>query len=54
MLLTGTPLQNKISELWNLLNFASPKDFPEENSFVKTYGDMNDFQQVGIGIEIFE
>ena len=33
LLLTGTPLQNNIRELWSLLNFMMPKIFQEANDF---------------------
>lgn len=33
MLLTGTPLQNNIKELWSLLNFLSPNEFKDSVSF---------------------
>eukprot|EP00501_MAST-03F_sp_TOSAG23-6_P002359 GSMAST32.ASY1.ANO1.2465.1 assembled CDS len=33
LLLTGTPLQNNLHELWSLLNFLYPKIFPESIAF---------------------
>eukprot|EP00760_Papus_ankaliazontas_P027526 PhM_4_TR3377/c0_g1_i1/m.4525/K19001/HELLS, DDM1; ATP-dependent DNA helicase len=33
VLLTGTPLQNKLSELWSILNFVMPQVFPTLSSF---------------------
>ncbi|XP_028407200.1 lymphoid-specific helicase-like [Dendronephthya gigantea] len=33
LLLTGTPLQNKLSELWSLLNFILPDIFNDLNNF---------------------
>ena len=34
LLLTGTPLQNNLSELWSLLNFLLPDIFDDLNRFV--------------------
>lgn len=33
LLLTGTPLQNNLTELWSLLNFLMPEIFNDLNSF---------------------
>ena len=33
LLLTGTPLQNDITELWSLLNFMMPDIFNDRNEF---------------------
>lgn len=35
LLLTGTPLQNNLAELWSLLNFLLPEVFDD----LKRYGD---------------
>lgn len=40
VLLTGTPLQNSLDELWALLNFLEPAKFPSEKHFMDTYGGM--------------
>jgi SNF2 family DNA or RNA helicase len=40
VLLTGTPLQNSLDELWALLNFLEPSKFPSEKEFMDTYGNM--------------
>ena len=33
LLLTGTPLQNNLTELWSLLNFLLPSIFDDLESF---------------------
>ncbi|ETO10003.1 myb domain-containing protein, partial [Reticulomyxa filosa] len=38
ILLTGTPIQNNIRELWNLLNFVSPHNFKNFQVFDKSFG----------------
>ncbi|EER09754.1 helicase, putative, partial [Perkinsus marinus ATCC 50983] len=45
-LLTGTPIQNNIGEMWSLLNLANETLWPEDGreAFLETYGDMKDGQ----------
>merc|ERR1719445_1484298 len=38
LLITGTPLQNSLSELWNLLHFIMPLKFDDWEYFNDTYG----------------
>lgn len=38
LLLTGTPLQNNLSELWSLLNFLMPDIFDDLSAFEEWYG----------------
>ncbi|ORZ34456.1 SNF2 family N-terminal domain-domain-containing protein, partial [Catenaria anguillulae PL171] len=40
VLLTGTPLQNSIDELWALLNFLEPDKFPNEKAFLSEFGQL--------------
>ena len=40
LLLTGTPLQNSLPELWSLLNFVMPNAFPSEKVFVSLFEDI--------------
>ena len=35
--LSGTPLQNRVSELWSLFDFLMPKFLEDESTFNKTY-----------------
>ena len=39
VLLTGTPLQNTLQELFVLLHFLNPDEFPSEKSFLSQFGD---------------
>ncbi|KAI9359264.1 SNF2 family N-terminal domain-containing protein [Zopfochytrium polystomum] len=41
VLLTGTPLQNSLEELWSLLNFIEPEKFSSEKAFQAEYGTLN-------------
>jgi chromodomain-helicase-DNA-binding protein 7 len=40
LLLTGTPIQNNLGELWTLLNFMDPTTFDDWDRFDKKYGTM--------------
>jgi len=40
LLLTGTPIQNNMTELWTLLNFVDPDEFDDMGGFLENYGDM--------------
>ncbi|KAJ3446430.1 kismet isoform c [Anaeramoeba flamelloides] len=46
VLLTGTPLQNSLDELWSMLHFLDQKEFKSQNAFLKEFGDMQDSTQV--------
>jgi len=41
VLLTGTPLQNNLLEVWALLNFVDPDAFASEDDFASRFGNMN-------------
>jgi len=45
-LLSGTPLQNNINELFSLLSFLEPTQFNSLNDFMKDFGDMQNEEQV--------
>ncbi|KQK83146.1 hypothetical protein AAES_62825 [Amazona aestiva] len=47
VLLTGTPLQNTVEELFSLLHFLEPSQFPSEAEFLKDFGDLKTEEQVG-------
>ncbi|XP_077348882.1 chromodomain-helicase-DNA-binding protein 7 isoform X2 [Lithobates pipiens] len=46
VLLTGTPLQNTVEELFSLLNFLEPERFPSESNFMLEFGDLKTEEQV--------
>uniref|UniRef100_A0A6N2JZ03 Protein CHROMATIN REMODELING 4 n=1 Tax=Salix viminalis TaxID=40686 RepID=A0A6N2JZ03_SALVM len=46
VLLTGTPLQNNIGEMYNLLNFLQPASFPSLSSFEEKFNDLTMAEKV--------
>ncbi|XP_038995425.1 protein CHROMATIN REMODELING 4-like isoform X2 [Hibiscus syriacus] len=46
VLLTGTPLQNNIGEMYNLLNFLQPASFPSLYSFEEKFNDLTTAEKV--------
>lgn len=48
VLLTGTPLQNTVEELFSLLHFLEPGRFPSETTFMQEFGDLKTEEQVNL------
>lgn len=46
VLMSGTPLQNDLTELWTLLNFVEPFKFPDLDNFQENFGNMANRGQV--------
>jgi SNF2 family DNA or RNA helicase len=46
VLLTGTPLQNNVEELFSLLNFLEPSQFPSPQAFIQQFGDLKTEEEV--------
>lgn len=46
VLLTGTPLQNNVEELFSLLNFLEPNQFSSTEQFLQEFGDLKTEAQV--------
>ncbi|RKP19872.1 hypothetical protein ROZALSC1DRAFT_817, partial [Rozella allomycis CSF55] len=46
ILATGTPLQNRIEELWALMNFLEPQVFNSEEEFIGEFGDLKRSEDV--------
>lgn len=46
LLLTGTPLQNNIGEMYNLLNFLQPASFPSLSAFEEKFNDLTTAEKV--------
>jgi ATP-dependent DNA helicase len=58
LLLTGTPLQNNLAELWSLLNFLLPDIFDDLASFQAWFdfedlGDVCDWQAACGGLALY-
>ena len=46
LLLTGTPLQNNLMELWSLMHFLMPKIFQSHSQFKVRFG-LSSYEAVG-------
>ncbi|KAL5565845.1 hypothetical protein UlMin_029009 [Ulmus minor] len=45
LLITGTPLQNSVEELWALLHFLDPNKFRSKDDFVQNYKNLSSFNE---------
>ncbi|OMO51280.1 SNF2-related protein [Corchorus capsularis] len=45
LLITGTPLQNSVEELWALLHFLDPDKFKSKDEFVQNYKNLSSFNE---------
>ena len=41
LVLSGTPLQNHIREMWAILNFLEPSKFADEDDFLRRFGSLS-------------
>ncbi|XP_020108708.1 protein CHROMATIN REMODELING 5 isoform X2 [Ananas comosus] len=46
LLITGTPLQNSVEELWALLHFLDPGKFSSKDDFVERYKNLSSFNEI--------
>ncbi|CAA6654095.1 unnamed protein product [Spirodela intermedia] len=46
LLITGTPLQNSVEELWSLLHFLDPGKFNNKDDFVEKYKNLSTFNEI--------
>ena len=46
LLLTGTPIQNDMKELWTLLNFIDPENFYAVDDFLEKFGDIKSKERI--------
>mmetsp|Transcript_14621 Transcript_14621/g.35660 ORF Transcript_14621/g.35660 Transcript_14621/m.35660 type:complete len:89 (-) Transcript_14621:318-584(-) len=54
VLLTGTPIQNKIAELGTLLHFLEPKRFPGLEEFEARFGNPREQAEVDALLTVLE
>lgn len=48
VLMTGTPLQNNLTELYTLMSFMDPKEFASEEDFLEKYADLSEKSVVAL------
>ena len=41
LVLSGTPLQNHVRELWAILNFLEPRKFDDVDDFLRRFGTLS-------------
>ncbi|XP_048228059.1 protein CHROMATIN REMODELING 5 isoform X2 [Ricinus communis] len=46
LLITGTPLQNSVEELWALLHFLDSDKFKSKDDFVQNYKNLSSFNEI--------
>ncbi|CAK9314221.1 unnamed protein product [Citrullus colocynthis] len=46
LLITGTPLQNSVEELWALLHFLDPDKFKSKDDFIHNYKNLSSFDEI--------
>lgn len=46
LLLTGTPIQNNMAEMWCLMNIIDSEAFSNQDAFLEKYGDMKDKEAI--------
>jgi len=49
LLITGTPLQNSLKELWALLHFICPDQYPSFEDFEAVHGNMQNMNSEALG-----
>lgn len=49
LLITGTPLQNSVEELWALLHFLDSGKFNSKDDFVQNYKNLSSFNEIELG-----
>lgn len=49
LLITGTPLQNSVEELWALLHFLDTEKFKNKDDFVEKYKNLSSFNEIELG-----